>query len=145
MTTALSAETNFFRTINRVAEPAIRAGLGSPCLWPSGLIVLETTGRQSGTARRVPVTATRLGRVILISTVRGDRSQWLRNLAVEPTLRYWLGGREHDADAIIFSPGTPLPDISALPILVRPLVPTLASLAALGMGFAILIPRESAS
>ncbi len=145
MTASPNLETNFFRTINRAAEPAIRAGLGSPCLWPTGFIVLETTGRQSGKPRRVPVTATQVGNLLLISTVRGERSLWLKNLATTPAARYWLRGRERTADAIVFSPGTPLPDISGLPALLRPIVPSLSSLAALGMGFAILIPRGSAS
>ena len=46
-----SIEREFFRTLNRVVEPLVRAGVGSPRIVPGGLIVLETAGRKSG--RRV--------------------------------------------------------------------------------------------
>lgn len=145
MNTPPSLETRLFRAINGVAEPAIRAGFGSPCLWPTGLIVLETTGRRSGRPFRVPVAVSLWGRMIIASTVRGSSSQWLKNVAATPTLRYWLAGREHEADAIVFSPGVPLPDVDAMPVLLRPLVPGLSMLSALGMGFAVLIPHEKTS
>ena len=43
-----SVEIEFFRMLNRLVEPRIRAGLGSPCLAPGGVIVLETRGRRTG-------------------------------------------------------------------------------------------------
>ena len=49
-----SAEVEFFRTLNRVAEPMIRRGLGSPRIAPSGFVVVEMVGRVSGRTLRTP-------------------------------------------------------------------------------------------
>lgn len=134
-------EARFFRTLNGVLEPAVRAGWGS-LLWPTGLIVLETTGRRSGQTFRVPVLATRIGGHILASTARGDRSQWLKNIHASPAIRYWSAGREHEADAVVLSPSSNIPRLASFPAIVRPLVPGLALLAAgCGAGFAVLTPR----
>ena len=141
METSTGFEVQFFRTLNLFVEPAVRAGFGSPVIWPTGFIVLESTGRRTGRIYRVPVAATLWGHLILASTVRGERSQWLKNLSVTPALRYWLAGREHEADAIVFSPDTPIPDTTAMPAVLRALVPSLSFLSRLGMGFAVLTPR----
>ena len=141
MTIANDIEARFFRTLNGLTEPAVRGGFGSPCVWPTGLIVLEHTGRKTGRAYRAPVTASVIGPHVIASTVRGGRSQWLKNLAVTPETTYWLGGRQHAADVIVFASGTPAPDLRRLPGLLLPLVPGLSLLASLGMGFVILTPR----
>ena len=141
--TSTGFEAQFFRTLNGFIEPAIRAGFGSPGIWPTGLIVLESTGRRTGRTYRVPVAATLWGHLILASTVRGERSQWLKNLSVTPALRYWLAGREHEADATVIAPGMPIPDGISMPALLRPLLPSLSFLSGLGMGFAVLTPRVS--
>jgi deazaflavin-dependent oxidoreductase (nitroreductase family) len=109
--------------------------------WPTGLIVLEHTGRRTGRTYRAPVTASVIGPHIVASTVRGRRSQWLKNLAVAPLTTYWLGGRRRTADATVFAPGAPAPDVRGLPALLLPLVPGLSVLASLGMGFVILTTR----
>ena len=88
-----SIERDFFRTLNRVVEPLVRAGVGSPRVVPGGLIVLETRGRKSGRLSRTPLAATRFGGYVLVATVRGNRSQWVLNLAAEPRARYWVGGQ----------------------------------------------------
>ena len=49
---AASLEREFFRTLNRVVEPMVRAGFGSPRIVPGGLIVLETLGRRVQVIRR---------------------------------------------------------------------------------------------
>lgn len=135
-----SFEASFFRTLNEVLEPSVRAGWGS-LLLPTGLIVLETTGRRSGRTFRVPVVATRIGDSILVSTARGERSQWLKNLAATPASGYWELGRAHQAEALVLSPHTNIPDVARVPALVRPLLPALALLSAgCGAGFAILLP-----
>ena len=137
-------ETQFFRMLNGFMEPAVRAGLGSPGIWPTGLVVLENTGRRSGRVYRVPVAATVVGHMVIASTVRGERSQWLKNLAVTPAVRYWLAGREREATAIVFSPNAPRPSTDAMPTLLHPLLAGLALLSAgFGMGFAVLIPSTS--
>lgn len=138
-------EARLFRTLNRFIEPAVQAGFGSPGIWPTGFIVLESTGRRTGRKYRVPVAASVWGQFILTSTVRGERSQWLKNLSVTPTLRYWLLGQEHEADAIVFLPRAPMPARTDMPDLVRTLAPSLSFLSALGMGFAVLTPRLSST
>ena len=138
-----SVEAQFFRTLNGVVEPLVRAGLGSPVFWPSGFIVLECTGRRTGRKFRVPVAATCLGGALLASTVRGARSQWLKNLSAEPALTYWLAAREHAATAIVFLPRIPPPDTKSLPAPVRQLASGLSFLTELGMGFAVLTPANN--
>ena len=84
------AEAEFFRTLNALVEPAVRAGCASPGLLPTGMVVLETMGAKSGRLRRVPVLATVLEGCLFVGTAWGDRSQWLRNLRAEPRVRFWL-------------------------------------------------------
>ena len=40
-------EREFFRMLNRVVEPAVRRGIGSPRFVPGGLILLESVGFKS--------------------------------------------------------------------------------------------------
>ena len=79
-------EVEFFRMLNRVVEPMVRAGVGSPRFVPTGFVVLETVGRRTGAKRRSPLAATRIGRHVVVGTYRGDRSQWVRNLASKERL-----------------------------------------------------------
>lgn len=94
-----SAEQQFFRTLNRLVEPAVRAGFGSPVAGP-GTFVVETTGRRSGLPRRVPVLGARVGDTIVVSTVR-SRSQWIRNLEHRPDADVWVAGRRRPATATV--------------------------------------------
>ena len=143
MPTPKNLEAQFFATLNRYVEPAVRAGFGSPWIWPTGLIVLESTGRRTGRKHRVPVAATVFGHeVVLASTVRAGRSQWLKNLTMTPELTYWLLGREHAATAIVFAPGALPPEITGLPALLRPLAPALSFWTGFGIGFAVLISEK---
>ena len=41
-------EARFFGAINRLTEPAVRAGFGSLWAMPAGLVVMEVTGRRTG-------------------------------------------------------------------------------------------------
>lgn len=95
-----STEQQLFRTLNRWVEPAVRAGVGTPVV-PGlpGVVVLETVGRRSGLTRRAPLVAQRLGDVVVVSTVRRGRSEWMRNLEAEPKAHVWLGGRRRAATA----------------------------------------------
>ena len=134
-------ESEFYRSLNSVVEPLIRVGFANPLLWPTGAIVLEVTGRKTGQAIRVPLLATRVGDLFLVSTYR-RRSDWVKNLAANPEARYWLGGLPHDATAFVLTPG----DQSSL----DNLPPRAACLAGLlkqqsqlfGISFAILAPRD---
>lgn len=89
-----------FDALNRVAVPAVQAGLGAPLPIGLGLVVLETTGRVSGLPRRVPLVAARFGRHISVSTVRND-SQWVKNLQARPEASVWVAGRKRDATATV--------------------------------------------
>lgn len=133
-------QTQFLRDVNRGAEPLIRAGLGNPILWPTGPIVVETIGRKTGRRISVPLLATRMGDMVIVSTVRRD-SQWVKNLTANPEARYWLAGRPREATAFVFTPDRE--GISdTLPPNVRCLTRILqAQSRLLGISFAILTPR----
>ncbi len=136
------AETELFRTLNAILEPAVRAGCGSPGLVPTGLIVLETTGAKSGQPRRVPLLATVFDGCVFIGTVRGRRSLWIRNLAAEPRVRCWIAGREHRGRARIFAPEAPLPPTDDLPPFARAAAEGLLPPATLfGWTFALITPE----
>jgi len=133
-------ESEFYRSLNSVAEPLIRAGFFNPLLWPTGAIVLEVTGRKTGRVIKVPLLATRVGDLFVVSTYR-RRSEWVKNLAANPEARYWLGGRPHDATAFVIA-GSDQSPLDNLP-------PRAACLAGLlkqqsqlfGLSFALLAPR----
>ena len=136
-------EVEFYRGLNKMVEPLIRAGVGSPGLWPTGAIVLEVTGRNSGQRFNVPLLATPVGELILIGTLR-RRSEWVKNLAANTEIRYWMGGRLHEATAFVFAQGLNEPPRDTLPPLANCLANALILQSGLfGVGFAILAPRQS--
>ena len=98
-------QADFFRRLNRVIEPLVRAGFASPVCSPTGLIVLETSGRKTGRQFNVPLMATHLGRFILVSTFR-KRSEWIKNLQANSHVGYWLGGKRQEATAIVLTEST---------------------------------------
>jgi len=137
---ARGAEAAAFRFLNRFAEPAIRSGVAFPPFAPGGLVVLETRGRASGRTYRVPLAALRLGCHVLVSTVRGRRSQWPRNLAADRAPRLWLHGRARSIHARVFALGVrasrrPLPrELRWLPAVLGPYTKV-------GWAFAVLSPQ----
>jgi len=128
--------------LNRVVEPMVRAGVGSPRMAPGGFIVLETVGRKTGQTRRSPLAATRIGRFVLVATFRGERSQWVRNLAARPRTRYWAGGRPHEARAFVMHPGKRFREPTSLPAPLRRVTRFLAPYTKAGWAFAVLAPVE---
>jgi deazaflavin-dependent oxidoreductase (nitroreductase family) len=135
-------ESEFYRGLNSVVEPLVRAGFGSPILSPTGAIVLETTGRSTGRTYSIPLLATRIGDLLLVSTIR-RQSQWLKNLAANSDTRYWMGGRSHEATAYVVAAGRNAP-LDEMPPLVRCLAGALIPQSNLfGVSFAILAPRQS--
>lgn len=86
------------QAINRIVEPAVRAGLGNSHTGP-GLFVIETTGHRSGLTRRVPLLAIRAGDRLVVATIR-RRSHWVSNLAHQPHAGVWIAGRRHPTAAV---------------------------------------------
>ncbi|TFH24502.1 MAG: DUF385 domain-containing protein [Myxococcales bacterium] len=136
-----SIEIEFFRMLNRLAEPMIRAGIGSPRFVPTGFVVLETVGRKSGVRRRNPLAATRIGCHVVVGTFRGSRSQWVRNLAAQPSTRYWLAGKPRDARAFVMYSEKRFRAPKSLPAHMRRVVCLLAPYTKAGWAFAVLSPR----
>ncbi len=137
-------EAEYFRTLNRIVEPAVRAGCGSPGIVPIGLIVLETKGWRTGRWHHTPVLASTIGDYLLVSTVRGRRSHWAKNLSRTADVHYWIGGELRRARAIVFAPDQEMPDLQGLPPLLSLLGDSLACLAGgLGCVFALLAPPPS--
>ena len=127
--------------VNRVVEPMVRVGFGSPRIVPGGLIVLETKGRKSGRTIRTPLAATRIQGHVIIGTFRGGRSQWVRNLAAEPAARYWLAGCPREARAFVMYPGRRFRMPKSVPRSIQWLMGFLAPYTRAGWEFAVLAPR----
>jgi deazaflavin-dependent oxidoreductase (nitroreductase family) len=138
-----NVEAEFFRMLNRFVEPRIREGFGSPRLVPGGLIVVETTGHKTGRRRRVPLVATRIQGHFLVSTFRGRHSQWVKNLAANPTARFWLRGRARHAKAFVLSPGRRPRPPRELPPLLRWVASALVPYTYAGWAFAVLTPEAN--
>jgi deazaflavin-dependent oxidoreductase (nitroreductase family) len=137
-----SLEVEFFRFLNRWLEPQIRAGLGSPRLAPGGLVVLETKGRKTGRRARVPLVATRIQGHVLVGTFRGGRSQWPKNLAANPDVRFWMNGRPRPARATLIGASRRPRPLPKLPPLLRLVVAFLVPYTRAGWVFAVLAPRR---
>jgi hypothetical protein len=130
-------EISHFSGLNRLVEPAVRAGFGSLWIFPLGLIVLETTGRKSGLPQRVPLLAAMIAGHVVVSTVRVQQSQWLRNALEDPDVRFWLRGQELRARAIIVMSGRDVSEVEDDDA--RCLVEALRPAAAFGAAFVILL------
>ena len=136
-------EREFFRMLNRVVEPAVRRGIGSPRFVPGGLILLETIGFKTGTRRRTPLVAIRLGGYVFISTARGDRSFWVKNLLRKPRVQYYLAGKPRQAKAFVMAPGKRYRRPTSLPKAIGRVTDFLAPYTKAGWAFAVLAPVES--
>lgn len=69
-----------------------------------GTAIIETTGRKSGTPRRVPVTNGLDGDTFWIVSEHGERASYVRNIRAEPRVRVKVGRRWRAGTAV------PLPD-----------------------------------
>ena len=124
--------------MNALVEPAVRSGLLSSPLCPLGVVSLETTGRRSGKAHRVPVLAMSTGDYLLVASARGERSDWFRNLAADPEVRYWAEGQVRQARAVVLGDAKLSPE--DLPEAVAWMARTLtATPRLLGWRFAVLV------
>ncbi|MCN9243249.1 nitroreductase family deazaflavin-dependent oxidoreductase [Streptomyces sp. RY43-2] len=61
--------------------------------------VLETVGRVSGQPRRTPVGGRRVGDSFWLVSEYGDRSQYVRNIRANPSVRVRINGRWHTGTA----------------------------------------------
>ncbi|MEO6397254.1 MAG: nitroreductase/quinone reductase family protein [Tepidiformaceae bacterium] len=141
--TARELELQFFQNLNAAVEPWIKAGLGSPGLLPVGLVVVETIGRKSHTPRRTPLAGVLFEERLIVSTVRGTRSQWVRNALATPEVRYWLAGNEQLGTALVLATGLDQPPDSYSPLFTRLLRGPLAAAVALDWAFAIITPLNA--
>ena len=76
-----------------------------------------------------------------MATFRGNRSQWVRNLAAQPRTRFWLGGRPRDAKAFVMHEGKRFRVPKSLPVALQKVVRILAPYTREGWAFAVLSPR----
>lgn len=127
--------------LNRVVEPLVRAGVGSPRIAPSGFIVLESKGRKSGVLRRTPLAATRIGKHVVVGTFRAGRSEWIKNLGVQPRTQYWIAGKPQRATAFLMHDGKRFRVPKSLPKDMQRVVRFLAPYTKAGWAFAVLSPR----
>lgn len=135
-------EREFFRMLNRVVEPAVRKGLGSPRFVPGGLIVLESTGFKSGELRRTPLVAIRIQGHVIVSTARANRSFWVKNLQAKPRIRYWLAGKPRPAKAFVMYEGKRYRKPTSLPVSLQKITEFLAPYTKAGWAFAVLAPLD---
>lgn len=141
MANVSNIEAETYRALNRIVEPAVRAGCGAPGIVPVGLIVLETKGWRSGRWHRTPVLAGAIGDYLLVSTVRGRRSNWVKNMSHNADVNYWSWGELRRTRAIVFAPDEETPGLQGLPPRFASLGVTLTYLASdFGCAFALLAP-----
>ena len=95
--------------------------------------LLETTGRKSGQPRRTPIGGRLDGDEFWLVSEFGDRSQYVRNIAANPTVRVRVRGRWHSGTAVL------LPDDDARARLAE--LPRINSAAVRAMGDNLLTIR----
>lgn len=135
-------EQSFFRALNQVVEPAVRRGIGAPWLAPVGLIVLETRGFKSGLPRRTPLLAFRAGDYVIVSTGRGQRSFWVKNLRKRPNATLFMNGRERKVRAFVMAPDKRYRRPAAVPEWVGRLLDGLSTLTRSGWSLALLTLQD---
>lgn len=135
-------EQQFFRALNAVVEPAVRFGVGSPRCAPAGLVLLESRGFRSGLPRRTPLLAVHVQGHLIVSTFRGGRSFWVKNLAKTPQARYWRAGRMRRARAFVIDGARKRRIPASMPPLIARIAGLLQGYTRAGWAFAILAPVE---
>src|SRR5215210_7962585 len=90
------------RLLNPVMRRALEAGVP-----PRGWALLETTGRQSGRARRVPVGNGLRGEHFWIVAEHGHAADYVRNIEGDPRVRVKVGRRWHTGTAHVLEDDDP--------------------------------------
>lgn len=84
------------RVLNRwFMVPTLRLGLGAWLNTPFGgyILLLRVRGRKSGVVRETPLSYFIAEGAAWVMAGFGDRTEWFRNLQVDPTVEVWLPGR----------------------------------------------------
>jgi len=82
----------------RLFNPVARRAAGIAPWW----VVLETTGRRSGEARRVPLARGPIdGRTTWVIAVHGPHASFAHNIAADPRVRLKLRGRWRGGSAAL--------------------------------------------
>jgi deazaflavin-dependent oxidoreductase (nitroreductase family) len=116
------------------------SGCFSPEVWPTGLILLETTGRRSGRAHRTPVLAMMMDDHVILRTFRGERSDWFKNLRANPEVSYWAGSVWKRARATVHTPAEECETKSLPPFAALGVAATSVAVGLMGWRFAVLAP-----
>jgi hypothetical protein len=136
-------ESDALRLLNAFTEPIARSPLGALPFSPVGLIIVETIGRTTGNRIDVQLAAMFIDDLVVVSTIR-SRSDWVKNLSANSSVRYWLRGKEHYAQAFTIGRGIESPE--GLPQKMTCLAAALRQHSELfGTAFAILAPGTTAS
>ena len=77
---------------------------------------------------------------MLITTARGSRSFWVKNLQKQPRVRYYLGGKPRDSKAFVMAPGKQYRRPKSLPPILGRVTDFLAPYRNNGWAFALLMP-----
>lgn len=80
-----------------------------------GQVILETTGRRSGLARRTPVGGKVVDGHFWLVSDHGLRSQYVRNIAVDPRVRVLIDGDWHAGTAHLLPDDDPRARLRQLP------------------------------
>ncbi|MBW2243067.1 MAG: nitroreductase family deazaflavin-dependent oxidoreductase [Deltaproteobacteria bacterium] len=137
---AESFQRQAFRALNAVVRPSIQRGLGSPCLTPWGMVVLEHTGRQTGRQYKSPLLAVRVGRQVVVTTVRSERSNWIRNLEHQPSTHLWMNGERRRVRAHVMNASLGRDPEEMSDRMARPLFTALRAMVTAGFSVSVLDP-----
>ena len=91
---------------NRLLNPVVRRLLEWG-FWPRTQALLETTGRRSGSPRRVPVGNGLRGNTFWIVTEHGYATDYVRNIQRHPCVRVKVGARWYSGTAQILADDDP--------------------------------------
>lgn len=91
---------------NRLVNPVVRRLLERG-MWPRTQALLETTGRATGSPRRVPLGNGLRGESFWIVTEHGYAADYVKNIQVQPRVRVKVGRRWYRGTAEILSDDDP--------------------------------------
>src|ERR1700694_3308560 len=83
----------FERQVGRTVVNPMVAALERVGIRSALVVELETTGRKSGVARRVPLTAKADDDGVWVVSQHGHRAGWAHNIEANPTVRVRVGDR----------------------------------------------------